>query len=116
MAHAQYLGLGQLRSDHSPGQALAAVIRQYENIGQLRESGAIRDEARKSHLGVAGKHADAKRMCDGANQDLFRNARRPVRFCQKTMDDIEIETRAIEAQIVRQGCALRWAAHAAHRG
>lgn len=56
------IGMGQDFGDHHFCHAAAAMAGRHENVSQIGKGGAVRDDARKSHLLFSRKRAKTKRI------------------------------------------------------
>jgi hypothetical protein len=66
-----------------------------ENVHQVREHSAIRDDPRKCDLPPRQIDTEAQRILDRSFHDAALPPLRPVRVTQKPMDDLDVETRGI---------------------
>jgi hypothetical protein len=63
-----------------------------EDVGEVRESRAVRDDAREAYLLGSPEYAEAYRVGDGALHGRTRDARRPIALREIRMNDVHVET------------------------
>src|ERR1051326_2434789 len=86
---------------HQPaGKTSSTVIRNNENISQIREGREIRDNAGKADLLLSEVNAETNRVLDGSFHRFSRNSRSPVGICQEFMDHDGIDARRIGADFI----------------
>lgn len=78
-AQALQMRMGEDRPQQQFGDAPAAMLRHDEDIRQIRERGAVSNDARKANLSLLNEGAKAKGVFDGPLNHVAGNALRPIR-------------------------------------
>ena len=89
----------QCRPHEPRGEALPAIRRQHEHVGQIRERGAIGHEAREPDLRAVTVEAEVERSGQCALDGRAREFLATSSSRQEAVDDVEVEPGVVRVEI-----------------